>query len=108
MAKTESVFSTWACAAATSRDLPGGYVATVEDYPTDAPSRTVAAVIERNLTYAAADHVPSRIDTMLMDQLDRLRRLVDAHRTATLPPACDARRALLAEWDAAVVRRDDR
>ncbi len=85
---------------------PGGYVDTVKEYPTEAPSRTVAAVVERNLTYASPDDADRRIDTMLLAQLDGLRALVDAHRTSTVPLARLARQALLAEWEAAARRQD--
>ena len=79
---------------------PGGYIGTVEDYPTDAPGRTVGAVIERNLLYAAPDHASHRIDTLLLRQLDILQALIDAHRCTTTAPANSAKQALLAEWDA--------
>ena len=85
---------------------PGGYVDTVEDYPTEAPSRTVAAVVERNLTYASPDNVDRRIDTLLLAQLDELRSQVEAHRRLTVPPARLARQALRDEWEAAAAGED--
>lgn len=85
---------------------PGGYVDTVEEYPTEAPSRTVAAVVERNLTYASPDDVNRRIDMLLLAQLDELRSQIDAHRRLTVPPARLARQALLNEWEAAADRED--
>ena len=81
---------------------PGGYVDTVEDCPTSAPGRTVAAVIERNLLYTAPDHIDRRIDTLLLAQLTQLQNLVDAHRAKAKQPAEAAKRALLDEWEAAI------
>jgi hypothetical protein len=80
---------------------PGGYVDTVEQYPTDAPARTVGAVIERNLLYAAPDRLSDRIDMLLVKQLEGLKTLVDAHRSSANATIQTARAALLAEWDAA-------
>ncbi|GGE95388.1 hypothetical protein [Sphingomonas prati] len=77
---------------------PGGYVDEVADYPTEAPARTVAAVIERNLSYAAVTALDRRIDSILLAQLVHLQRLVDVHRSETVPLAQSARRALYEQW----------
>ena len=80
---------------------PGGYVSTVEDYPTDAPGRTVGAVIERNLLYASPGHKAERLDTLLLKQLEHFQELVSTHRHATTAPISSAKLALLTEWSAA-------
>jgi hypothetical protein len=79
---------------------PGSYVTTVEDFPSEAPARTVAAVIERNLVYATDEHLSQRIDRILLSQLEKLDRLVRSHREAAVAPARRAQRPLLQEWDA--------
>ena len=79
---------------------PGHYDA-VEGYPTDAPDRTVGAVIERNLLYASPEHASERIDTLLLQQLQSLQSLVDIRREGAAASVKSARLALLGEWDAA-------
>jgi hypothetical protein len=85
---------------------PGGSAATAQDFPTEVPARTVAAVIERNLSYAAPANIDRRIDSLLLPKLHQLQALIGEHRSATLPLARVAKQGLVAGWQAVPVSED--
>lgn len=78
---------------------PGGYVDSVDDFPTSSPGRTVAAAMERNLQYAAREgEVDKRLDTILRRQIISLSDLITKHRSRDEATIEAARSSLLSEW----------